>query len=73
MQDSLGQRFALDLRDWLRANDSARAEYLAVKRGAELAAADLTYDAAGDAYYVVKEPWFDAVYPVVTEWARARA
>ncbi|MEV0772490.1 dephospho-CoA kinase [Nocardia salmonicida] len=73
VQDSLGQRFALDLRDWLRANDSARAEYLAVKRGAELAAADLTYDAAGDAYYVVKEPWFDAVYPVVTEWARARA
>ncbi|MEU4711290.1 dephospho-CoA kinase [Nocardia salmonicida] len=72
VQDSLGQRFALDLRDWLRANDSARAEYLAVKRGAELAAADLTYDAAGDAYYVVKEPWFDAVYPVVTEWARAR-
>ncbi|MFE9787327.1 dephospho-CoA kinase [Nocardia salmonicida] len=73
VQDSLGQRFALDLRDWLRANDSARAEYLAVKRGAELAAADLTHDAAGDAYYVVKEPWFDAVYPVVTEWARARA
>ncbi|MEV0550967.1 dephospho-CoA kinase [Nocardia salmonicida] len=73
VQDSLGQRFALDLRDWLRANDSARAEYLAVKRGAELAAADLPHDAAGDAYYVVKEPWFDAVYPVVTEWARARA
>ncbi|MFD3429621.1 dephospho-CoA kinase [Nocardia fluminea] len=73
VQDSLGQRFALDLRDWLRAHESARSEYLAVKRGAELAAADLTDDAAGDAYYVVKEPWFDAVYPVVTEWAAARA
>ncbi|MFE1594710.1 dephospho-CoA kinase [Nocardia sp. NPDC058705] len=73
VQDSPGQRFALDLRDWLRATDSARAEYLAVKRGAELAAADLTVDAAGEAYYGVKEPWFDAVYPVVTEWARARA
>lgn len=73
VRDSLGQRFALDLRDWLRANESARSEYLAVKRGAELAAADLTGDAAGDAYYVVKEPWFDAVYPVVTEWAAARA
>ncbi|MGY0497964.1 dephospho-CoA kinase [Nocardia sp. FBN12] len=72
VQDSLGQRFALDLRDWLRANESARAEYLAIKRGAELAAADLAADAAGDAYYGVKEPWFDAVYPVVTEWARAR-
>ncbi|MEU4322153.1 dephospho-CoA kinase [Nocardia fluminea] len=73
VRDSLGQRFALDLRDWLRAHESARSEYLAVKRGAELAAADLTDDAAGDAYYVVKEPWFDAVYPVVTEWAAARA
>ncbi|MFE3319683.1 dephospho-CoA kinase [Nocardia sp. NPDC059195] len=73
VRDSLGQRFALDLRDWLRANESVRSEYLAVKRGAELAAADLTDDAAGDAYYVVKEPWFDAVYPVVTEWAHARA
>ncbi|MFD3704842.1 dephospho-CoA kinase [Nocardia sp. NPDC058658] len=73
VQDSPGQRFALDLRDWLRATDSARAEYLAVKRGAEIAAADLAVDAAGEAYYGVKEPWFDAVYPVVTEWARARA
>ncbi|TCJ93210.1 dephospho-CoA kinase [Nocardia alba] len=73
VQNSPGQRFALDLRDWLRASESARSEYLAVKRGAELAAADLADDAAGDAYYVVKEPWFDAVYPVVTEWASARA
>ncbi|WP_410876707.1 dephospho-CoA kinase [Nocardia sp. A7] len=73
VQDSLGQRFALELRDWLRVSESARAEYLAVKRGAELAAADLADEAAGDAYYGVKEPWFDAVYPVVTEWARTRA
>ncbi|MFD3746914.1 dephospho-CoA kinase [Nocardia sp. NPDC058633] len=73
VQDSLGQRFALDLRDWLRANESAQAEYLAVKRGAEIAATDLAGDAAGDAYYGVKEPWFDAIYPVVTEWARVRA
>ncbi|MFC6014446.1 dephospho-CoA kinase [Nocardia lasii] len=73
VRDSLGQRFALDLRDWLRADEHGRAEYLAVKRGAELAAADLVGDEAGEAYYRVKEPWFDAVYPVVTEWARARA
>ncbi|MEV6364600.1 dephospho-CoA kinase [Nocardia asteroides] len=72
VQDSPGQRFALDLRDWLRAGDEARAAYLAVKREAEQAAADKAGDAAGEAYYAVKEPWFDAVYPEVTAWARAR-
>lgn len=72
VQDSPGQRFALELRDWLRADADARDAYLAVKREAEQAAAGKSGDAAGEAYYAVKEPWFDAVYPVVTEWARAR-
>ncbi|APE34202.1 dephospho-CoA kinase [Nocardia mangyaensis] len=73
VQGSPGQRFALDLRDWLRSEEGARAEYLAVKREAERAAADKAEEAAGAAYYAVKEPWFDAVHPRVTEWARARA
>ncbi|MFC4123399.1 dephospho-CoA kinase [Nocardia rhizosphaerae] len=72
VQDSPGQRFAIDLRDWLRAEEGARTEYLAVKRAAEQAAGG-SAEAAGEAYYAVKEPWFDTVYPVVTEWARARA
>ncbi|MEV0252411.1 dephospho-CoA kinase [Nocardia sp. NPDC050712] len=57
-----GQRFALDFRDWLRSDADARAEYLAVKREAEAKAAGLTGSAAADAYYGVKEPWFDAAY-----------
>ncbi|MEV0765768.1 dephospho-CoA kinase [Nocardia sp. NPDC050435] len=59
---SPGQRFALDFRDWLRADADARAEYLAVKREAEAKAAGLTGPAAAEAYYGVKEPWFDAAY-----------
>ncbi|WP_194820321.1 dephospho-CoA kinase [Nocardia sp. XZ_19_385] len=57
-----GQRFALEFRDWLRSDAAARAEYLEVKREAEAKAAGLSGAAAADAYYGVKEPWFDAAY-----------
>ncbi|MBF6213330.1 dephospho-CoA kinase [Nocardia puris] len=57
-----GQRFALAFRDRLRADADLREEYLAVKRDAEAKASGLTGEAAGDAYYAVKEPWFDEVY-----------
>lgn len=59
---SPGQRFALAFRDWLRADAAAREEYLAVKREAAAKAAGLVGDAASEAYYAVKEPWFDAAY-----------
>ncbi|MEV6280892.1 dephospho-CoA kinase [Nocardia sp. NPDC051832] len=57
-----GQRFALEFRDWLRSDAAARAEYLELKREAEAKAAGLSGAAAADAYYGVKEPWFDAAY-----------
>ncbi|MCP2292417.1 dephospho-CoA kinase [Nocardia amikacinitolerans] len=59
---SPGQRFALAFRDWLRADAAAREEYLAVKREAAAKAAGLAGAAASEAYYAVKEPWFDAAY-----------
>ncbi|MEV0687461.1 dephospho-CoA kinase [Nocardia sp. NPDC050378] len=73
VQDSPGQRFALDFRDWLRAEEGVRTEYLEIKRTAERTASGKSGEAAGEAYYAVKEPWFDVVYPRVGEWARARA
>ncbi|WP_067546143.1 dephospho-CoA kinase [Nocardia crassostreae] len=57
-----GQRFALEFRDLLREDAAARAEYLDIKRAAEEKAAGLTGAAAADAYYSIKEPWFDAVF-----------
>ncbi|MBO0855049.1 MAG: dephospho-CoA kinase [Nocardia sp.] len=61
-QGSPGQRFALDFRDWLRADADARAEYLEVKRRAEAAAAGCDGEAATKAYLSVKEAWFATVY-----------
>ncbi len=58
---SPGQRFALDFRDWLRADADARAEYLGVKRDAEAKAAGLSGPAATAAYLAVKGPWFDEI------------
>lgn len=69
---SPGRQFALDFRDWLRAEPGVRAEYLEVKRAAEAATIGLTGRAAVDAYQGVKEPWFDAAYPRATQWSRAR-
>ncbi|GGK67872.1 dephospho-CoA kinase [Nocardia camponoti] len=67
VQDSPGQRYALDMRDWLRADESARNQYLALKSEAEASTGQ-----DPDTYAAVKEPWFDAVYPVVAEWAAAQ-
>ncbi|MEU9808480.1 dephospho-CoA kinase [Mycobacterium sp. NPDC050853] len=62
-----GQRFALIFRDWLRADQQARAEYLSVKQAAEHAAAAVDGDPA--AYVDAKEPWFARAYPRALAWA----
>lgn len=63
---SPGWRYALLFRDWLRADDTARAEYLAVKvDAAERFGDDL--DAAR--YVEVKEPWFDQADQRAEQWA----
>ncbi|WP_280252501.1 dephospho-CoA kinase [Nocardia abscessus] len=68
VEGSPGQQYALLLRDWLRADAGARAEYLAVKREGEAKAAGLTGAEATSAYLEVKEPWFDAAYPRALAW-----
>ncbi|HEU5475135.1 MAG TPA: dephospho-CoA kinase [Actinophytocola sp.] len=65
--DSGGARFALLCRDWLRADEAARADYLAVKR--ELSERFATDD-DGARYAEAKEPWFAAAYPRMTQWAQ---
>ncbi|MBF6195703.1 MULTISPECIES: dephospho-CoA kinase [Nocardia] len=70
---SPGQQYALLLRDWLRADAGARAEYLAVKREGEAKAAGLTGAEATVAYLGVKEPWFDAAYPRALAWRESSA
>ncbi|MEV6322155.1 dephospho-CoA kinase [Nocardia sp. NPDC051787] len=67
-QGSPGQQYALLLRDWLRADAAARAEYVAVKHEGEAKAAGLTGVEATSAYLAVKEPWFDAAYPRALAW-----
>ncbi len=67
-EGSPGQRYALLLRDWLRADSAARAEYVAVKREGEAKAAGLTGAEATSAYLAVKEPWFDAAYARALAW-----
>ncbi|WP_078326211.1 dephospho-CoA kinase [Mycobacteroides salmoniphilum] len=62
-----GQRFALVFRDWLRSDQLARAEYLAVKHTAEREAAASGGDPA--AYVDAKEPWFAQAYPRALAWA----
>lgn len=59
---SPGQRFALDFRDWLRADADARTEYSEIKRRGEAEAAGKVGDEAVEAYLSVKEPWFDKIY-----------
>lgn len=62
-----GQRYALIFRDWLRADASARGEYLEVKRRAEQVADQNPQDTA--AYVEAKEPWFARAYPRALQWA----
>ncbi|MDG4788603.1 dephospho-CoA kinase [Micromonospora sp. WMMD1102] len=61
--NSPGWRFALLMRDHLRADPGRRAEYLAVKRRLAAAGPDL------DAYAEAKEPWFDLEHRYAEEWA----
>jgi dephospho-CoA kinase len=58
------QQFALLFVDWLAANTTARADYLAVKREAERGAGGETA-----AYVAVKEPWYPEAYRRAWEWA----
>ncbi|OBG27228.1 dephospho-CoA kinase [Mycobacterium sp. 852002-51057_SCH5723018] len=58
------QQFALLFVDWLAANPTARADYLAVKREAERGA-----DGETAAYVVVKEAWYPDAYRRAWEWA----
>lgn len=60
---SPGWRLNLLLRDWLRAEASARAEYTGLKQ--RLAAAGLSTSGYAEA----KEPWFDAVWARAEQWA----
>lgn len=69
---SPGQIFAPAFRDWLRADRAARDEYAEVKREGEAKAAGLVGDAATAAYLAVTKPWFDAVYPRVLTYLKAR-
>jgi dephospho-CoA kinase len=64
--DSGGWRFALLFRDWLRADPEIRAEYGAVKQ--DLAKRFAT-DENAHRYADAKEPWFNSVYPRMTDWA----
>jgi dephospho-CoA kinase len=59
-----GQQFALLFVDWLRANPSAQADYLALKRRV---AAEAHADTG--AYADAKEPWFLDAYRRAWEWA----
>ncbi|MER5394970.1 dephospho-CoA kinase, partial [Saccharopolyspora sp. NPDC002686] len=61
-----GQRVALLFPAWLRANEEARADYLALKR--EVAEAHAT-DPDHDAYADAKEPWFAEALPKAWTWA----
>ncbi|MEU6132656.1 dephospho-CoA kinase [Saccharopolyspora sp. NPDC047091] len=63
VQGGPGWWVALLLRDWLRADPEARADYLAVKR--ELSARHDT----PEAYAAAKDPWFPAALPKAQEWA----
>jgi dephospho-CoA kinase len=60
-------RFALLFRDWLTAEESERADYLALKR--ELARRFGT-EPNTTPYADAKEPWFAAAFPRMEEWAR---
>ncbi|KRE52815.1 dephospho-CoA kinase [Phycicoccus sp. Soil748] len=61
--DSPGWRWALQFRDWLRADDLAREEYAAQKH--RLAGSSSSVEEYADA----KEPWFDAAHERARAWA----
>ena len=63
---SPGWRFALLFRDWLRADPSAAAEYLGVKRAAS---AEFAGDVDAERYTRAKEPWFERAWQRSQAWA----
>ncbi|SDZ09594.1 dephospho-CoA kinase [Micromonospora pattaloongensis] len=63
--NSPGWRYALLLRDYLRADPEARAGYLALKRNLVAATG------SAESYAAAKEPWFDEVHPRAERWAAA--
>ncbi|HEV3359172.1 MAG TPA: dephospho-CoA kinase [Pseudonocardiaceae bacterium] len=64
--DSPGWRFALLCRDWLRADDAARAEYEQAKR----ARSAQHHDRSTPAYTAAKNAWRDAAEPRAQAWAQ---
>ncbi|MEU5844283.1 dephospho-CoA kinase [Rhodococcus sp. NPDC047139] len=64
------QRFALLLRDWLSAVDTAKQEYAGVKADAAAEAGRRPDGAeAAAAYQSLKAPWFDQAHHRAWEWA----
>ncbi|MEU7633341.1 dephospho-CoA kinase [Nocardia sp. NPDC049220] len=63
-----GQQFALLMRDWLRADAAARAEYLELTREAEVEVAGLIGEQKENAYLQIKEAWFAAAYQRAMAW-----
>jgi dephospho-CoA kinase len=61
---SPGWLFALQFRDWMRADVDARTRYASLKRALAAAAP------SGTAYAEAKEPWFANAYPQVVDWVR---
>jgi dephospho-CoA kinase len=61
---SPGWVFALQFRDWLRADPQALGQYASLKRALAAGAPSTTE------YAEAKEPWFADAYPRVVEWAR---
>jgi dephospho-CoA kinase len=65
---SPGWRLALLLRDWLRADEAAHAEYRALK---EKLAHRYAADDSTANYADAKEPWFDQAAVRAEDWAKA--
>jgi dephospho-CoA kinase len=63
--DTASWRYALAFRDWLRADDSAREDYLAMKQRVMAAHAG---DVDWEGYAADKEAWFDASWPRLQTW-----
>jgi dephospho-CoA kinase len=61
---SPGWLFALQFRDWMRADVDERTRYASLKRALAAAAP------SGAAYAEAKEPWFGNAYPQVVDWVR---
>ena len=66
--DSPGWRWALLFRDWLTADPSVAAEYLALKRSLAVAHAG---DPTAGGYAEAKEPWMATAYDRGMAWAAA--